>query len=327
MRGVVTLAAAFVIPEDTAAPRGAAADRVHRRGRHAVPPGPVAAVAGPPAAGAVARPGRGRAGPRHLLQQASKAGLRRARRARVRRPARRRRADPAAARAAQLRRLGAARHRRRPGDAERALRPDPARDDRGRAARGCWRSAAPAPSPPRWSTTCWRMLDVEESMLDTADRGARASCASATPRWPPAATARPRAATRPVETGHDPASASDCLARAPAGCTCGSASSCGHVGCCDSSPGRHATAHFHDDRPPGDAVRRARRGLALVLRPPPHCLTVQSGPALSGVPMPRRSSPGTAGVLPRRGQSAIAVSPAPAPACGRGDRSRAARRR
>jgi len=22
--------------------------------------------------------------------------------------------------------------------------------------------------------------------------------------------------------------------------------SCGHVGCCDNSPGRHATAHFHD---------------------------------------------------------------------------------
>lgn len=22
--------------------------------------------------------------------------------------------------------------------------------------------------------------------------------------------------------------------------------SCGHVGCCDSSPGRHATAHFHE---------------------------------------------------------------------------------
>ncbi len=21
--------------------------------------------------------------------------------------------------------------------------------------------------------------------------------------------------------------------------------SCGHIGCCDSSPGRHATAHFH----------------------------------------------------------------------------------
>ena len=22
--------------------------------------------------------------------------------------------------------------------------------------------------------------------------------------------------------------------------------SCGHVGCCDSSPGKHATAHFHE---------------------------------------------------------------------------------
>jgi uncharacterized UBP type Zn finger protein len=26
--------------------------------------------------------------------------------------------------------------------------------------------------------------------------------------------------------------------------------SCGHVGCCDSSPGRHATAHFHADGHP-----------------------------------------------------------------------------
>lgn len=25
---------------------------------------------------------------------------------------------------------------------------------------------------------------------------------------------------------------------------------CGHVGCCDSSPGRHATAHFHADGHP-----------------------------------------------------------------------------
>ena len=24
---------------------------------------------------------------------------------------------------------------------------------------------------------------------------------------------------------------------------------CGHVGCCDSSPGRHATAHFHTSAP------------------------------------------------------------------------------
>ncbi len=25
---------------------------------------------------------------------------------------------------------------------------------------------------------------------------------------------------------------------------------CGHVGCCDSSPGRHATAHFHSSHHP-----------------------------------------------------------------------------
>jgi uncharacterized UBP type Zn finger protein len=26
--------------------------------------------------------------------------------------------------------------------------------------------------------------------------------------------------------------------------------SCGHVGCCDSSPGKHATKHFHQSRHP-----------------------------------------------------------------------------
>jgi len=25
---------------------------------------------------------------------------------------------------------------------------------------------------------------------------------------------------------------------------------CGHVGCCDSSPGKHATAHFHETQHP-----------------------------------------------------------------------------
>lgn len=25
---------------------------------------------------------------------------------------------------------------------------------------------------------------------------------------------------------------------------------CGHVGCCDSSPGKHATAHYHDTQHP-----------------------------------------------------------------------------
>ena len=25
---------------------------------------------------------------------------------------------------------------------------------------------------------------------------------------------------------------------------------CGHVGCCDSSPNKHATQHFHESQPP-----------------------------------------------------------------------------
>jgi uncharacterized UBP type Zn finger protein len=33
---------------------------------------------------------------------------------------------------------------------------------------------------------------------------------------------------------------------------------CGHVGCCDSSPNRHARAHFHETRHP--IVQSAERG-------------------------------------------------------------------
>jgi uncharacterized UBP type Zn finger protein len=34
--------------------------------------------------------------------------------------------------------------------------------------------------------------------------------------------------------------------------------SCGHVGCCDTSDGRHATKHFHDTKHP--IVRSLERG-------------------------------------------------------------------
>ena len=33
---------------------------------------------------------------------------------------------------------------------------------------------------------------------------------------------------------------------------------CGHVGCCDSSPGRHARAHFHETKHP--LIQSAERG-------------------------------------------------------------------
>ena len=41
---------------------------------------------------------------------------------------------------------------------------------------------------------------------------------------------------------------------------------CGKVGCCDSSPGRHAERHAHLEDHAGDAQLRARRVVALVLR-------------------------------------------------------------
>jgi hypothetical protein len=34
------------------------------------------------------------------------------------------------------------------------------------------------------------------------------------------------------------------------GCICALSRTCGHVGCCDSSPNRHATKHFHKTRHP-----------------------------------------------------------------------------
>ena len=34
--------------------------------------------------------------------------------------------------------------------------------------------------------------------------------------------------------------------------------SCGHIGCCDNSPNRHATAHFHTTQHP--VIRSAERG-------------------------------------------------------------------
>ena len=41
---------------------------------------------------------------------------------------------------------------------------------------------------------------------------------------------------------------------------------CGHVGCCDDSPNRHATAHHQRLVPPAHPLARAGRGLELVLR-------------------------------------------------------------
>ena len=98
--------------------------------------GPDPAAADPAARRARPRPGRGRPRPRRPAPAGRRRRLRAARRAGVRRPPRGGRAGPGPRRPAHVRRLGAARHRRRRGDAVRALRPDPGRDDRGRARQG-----------------------------------------------------------------------------------------------------------------------------------------------------------------------------------------------
>ena len=52
---------------------------------------------------------------------------------------------------------------------------------------------------------------------------------------------------------------------------------CGHVGCCDSSPHQHANRALPRDRAPGHAFGRAGRELAVVLRRHPAGLTVWQG--------------------------------------------------
>jgi len=42
----------------------------------------------------------------------------------------------------------------------------------------------------------------------------------------------------------------DCLASGGTWVHLRMCQSCGHIGCCDNSPGRHATGHFHDSGHP-----------------------------------------------------------------------------
>ena len=108
-----------------------------------------------------------------------------------------------------------------------------------------------------------------------APRAAR--CALAGPALPSARDPRPDDA---IPVGADPHLAfvrDDVVPRTPQGCEeclrIGSpwvhlrlCLTCGHVGCCDSSPNRHARAARRPGRPSDRPVVRAGRGLALVLR-------------------------------------------------------------
>lgn len=92
------------------------------------------------------------------------------------------------------------------------------------------------------------MLDVEESMIDTHTERVEAirtaglriaqpqSCADLD-RYPAIEDAEADVCPAYIADGTDWVALRRCL-------------ECGHVGCCDSSPGRHATAHFRDTHHP-----------------------------------------------------------------------------
>ncbi len=88
------------------------------------------------------------------------------------------------------------------------------------------------------------MLDIEESMLD-AGTEARASVRNTSMAFTAGRVCDDLAEQPAIETVADPACAS-CLADGTRWVSLRQCLTCGHVGCCDSSVGRHATGHFHD---------------------------------------------------------------------------------
>ena len=102
---------------------------------------------------------------------------------------------------------------------------------------------------------------------------------------------------------------------------------CGHIGCCDSSPGKHATKHAHESGPRDHAVVRAGRGLAVLRRgrpdvrgrgddglaEPPAGLVARAASRGSPLARPERaaSAPLPAGGSPRAHPAAAALSQPP----------------
>jgi CPA1 family monovalent cation:H+ antiporter len=92
------------------------------------------------------------------------------------------------------------------------------------------------------------MLDVEESMLDAAE-AARAELRTAAPR-PLLGQGCEHLASIQLMDPPDDLACPDCLAEGTRWVALRMCLSCGSVGCCDSSPRRHATAHFRESHHP-----------------------------------------------------------------------------
>jgi CPA1 family monovalent cation:H+ antiporter len=91
-------------------------------------------------------------------------------------------------------------------------------------------------------------LDIEESMLDRGEQG-REEVRQVTAGRRTGDSCDHLTDTPAVETVAEPECA-ECLREGTAWVALRQCLSCGNVGCCDSSPSRHATAHFHDTTHP-----------------------------------------------------------------------------
>ncbi len=92
------------------------------------------------------------------------------------------------------------------------------------------------------------MLDIEESMLD-AGVEARASVRSGSLAYTAGRECDDLEASPAIDTVDDPACAT-CLADGTRWVSLRQCLECGYVGCCDSSVGKHATGHFHSSLHP-----------------------------------------------------------------------------
>ena len=92
------------------------------------------------------------------------------------------------------------------------------------------------------------MLDVEESMLDLS-REDRDEVRTAAARRRTGATCEHLESMPAVETVED-AECGDCRKEGTAWVALRQCLVCGNVGCCDSSPRRHSTRHFHETQHP-----------------------------------------------------------------------------
>ena len=144
-------------------------------------------------------------------------------------------------------------------------------------------------------------LDIEESMLTIATE--RADELTEEPVATPEAAAGPceHLDTRPADIAADGSDVcEDCVREGTRTVHLRICLTCGNVGCCDSSVGRHAERHFRTRRPPGDAQLRAGRVLALVL-PRRAGRLMSPPPAPTGQPGQRPDSPHTSGSEPVSG--------------------------